>query len=99
MRHDQHQGALAEIGRALVDAYLQAVSTLLGHPLDASSPALHAGAAGGLLHEVLAPRNGGSEPVVCVNARLLVGAERLPAHVLLLPDEASVGVLLRLLTW
>jgi chemotaxis protein CheC len=97
--HEHHLVTLQEIGSALVAAYLQAVSTLLGQPLDASPPDLHTGAAGGLLHEVLAPRDGAAEQVVCVNARLLVGTERLPAHVLLVPDRASLGVLFRILAW
>jgi chemotaxis protein CheC len=95
----RHYHELQDIGETLVAAYLNAVSMVVGKALRAAPSSVHTGAPHGLLGQLLLEGNGAGECVVCVNTRLLVGADRLPAHVLLIPDDASLGVLFRLLQW
>ena len=96
---ERHYRELAEVGQTLVAAYLNAVSMLVGSVLRASPPSLRTGAPHGLLNGIVQEQSGGAECIVCVTTRLLIGADRLPAHVLLIPDDASLAVLFRLLKW
>jgi chemotaxis protein CheC len=96
---ERHYRELQEIGKTLVAAYLNAVSMLLGQVLSASPPTVQTGAPRGLLGRLVQEASPGAEFVVCVNARLLIGADRLRAHLLLIPDHASLAVLFRLLRW
>lgn len=91
--------ALQDIGREVVQAYLNAVSEFLGRRLLPSPPRVWTGGPDGLLDGLLAEHGSRREYVVCVKARLLIGADRLPAHVLLIPDEVSLTVILRALPW
>ena len=96
---ERHYDALEEIGEVVVGAYLNAVSVLLGQPLMPSPPNLRTGMTDGLLSSLLLEQEGAGGWVVCVNARLLIGDERLPAHVLLIPDDGAIAIMLHVLKW
>jgi chemotaxis protein CheC len=92
------QSALREVGNILVGAYINALSELMGLMLIMSPPSIAIDTAQAVLATSYLNFGEHQEYVFAVNTRLGMDANtELGAHFLLLPDEASLKVILRAL--
>lgn len=92
------QSALREIGNILVGAYINALSEMMGLMLIMSPPAIAIDTAQAVLATSYLNFGDHQDYVVAVNTRLGMDTSTdLGAHFLLLPDDASLKVILRAL--
>jgi len=92
------QSALREVGNILVGAYINALSELMGLMLIMSPPAITIDTAQAVLTTSYLNFGEPHDYVFAVNTRLGMDANtELGAHFLLLPDDASLKVILRAL--
>lgn len=91
------QSALKEAGNIIGGAYLNALSDFLGMVILTSVPGLAIDMASSVLLSSTVPVNAHSEYVFCIDTmfRLDIADEALPGHFLLLPDPASLEVILQ----
>lgn len=92
---ETHQSALKEVGNIIVGAYLNALSEFMGKMLIMSVPALAIDMAAAIMTTSYLNFGDAKDYVFCVNTRMLLGDEKLRAHFLLIPDDASLQVMLR----
>jgi chemotaxis protein CheC len=90
-----HQSALKEAGNILVGAYLNALSDFMGMLLITSVPAIAIDMAGAVMTTSYLNFGHDRDFVFCVNTVMLMGEEQVRAHFLLIPDDASLRVMLR----
>jgi chemotaxis protein CheC len=90
-----HQSALKEIGNTIVGAYLNALSDLMGLVLVMSVPSLAIDMAGAVMTTSYINFGDAQDYVFCVNTLMHIGGEQLSASFLLIPDNASLQVILR----
>lgn len=92
------QSTLKEVGNIIVGAYLNALSDFMGMLLIMSVPALAIDMAAAVLATTYINFGDTTDDVFCVNVTMhMEGSAELPAHFLLIPDRASLKVLLRAL--
>jgi chemotaxis protein CheC len=92
------QSALREVGNILVGAYINALSELMGLMLIMSPPAITIDTAQAVLTTSYLNFGEPHDYVFAVNTRLGMDSNtELGAHFLLLPDDASLKVILRAL--
>ena len=92
------QSTLKEVGNIIVGAYLNALSEFMGMLLIMSVPALAIDMAGAVLATSYINFGDTNDYVFCVDVKMnMEGSGELPAHFLLIPDRASLKVLLRAL--
>ena len=90
------QSTLKEVGNIIVGAYLNALSEFMGMLLIMSVPALAIDMAGAVLATSYINFGDTNDYVFCVDVKMnMEGSGELPAHFLLIPDRASLKVLLR----
>lgn len=95
---DLEQSTLMEVGNIIVGAYLNALSEFMGMLLIMSVPALAIDMAGAVMATTYINFGDTYDDVFCVNVKMhMEGTGELPAHFLLIPDRASLKVLLRAL--
>ena len=95
---DLEQSTLKEVGNIIVGAYLNALSEFMGMLLIMSVPALAIDMAGAVLATSYINFGDTNDYVFCVDVKMnMEGSGELPAHFLLIPDRASLKVLLRAL--
>jgi chemotaxis protein CheC len=95
---EAEQSALKEVSNILVGAYINALSEFMGLMLIMSPPAIAIDTAQAVLTTSYLNFGEHHEYVVSVNTRLTMDAAGdLGAHFLLLPDDASLKVILRAL--
>lgn len=96
---EMEQSVLKEVGNILVGAYLNALSEFLGMLLLMSVPAMAIDQAGAVLTSTYLSFGDDDDFVLCIDTRLSMtdGDEPLSAHFLLVPDRASLDVLLQAL--
>ena len=92
---ETHQSALQEAGNIIVGAYLNALSDFMGKLLIMSPPGFAIDMAAAVMTTTYLNFGEARDYVFCVNTRLLLGEERLRAHFLLIPDDASLHLILR----
>lgn len=92
---ETHQSTLKEIGNIIVGAYLNALSDFMGMLLIMSVPAIAIDMAGAVMTTSYLNFGDEKDFVFCVNTVMLMGEEEIRAHFLLIPDDASLGVMLR----
>lgn len=96
---EMEESALKEAGNILVGAYLNGLSEFLGMVLMMSVPELAIDQVGAILSSTYLDFGGDDDFVFCIDTQLEVSeeAEPLPAHFLLVPDIASLEVILKTL--
>lgn len=90
-----HQSALKEIGNTIVGAHLNALSDLMGMVLIMSVPSLAIDMAGAIMATSYINFGHARDHVFCVNTLMRMGGDEVNASFLLIPDEASLRVILR----
>lgn len=90
-----HESALSEVGNIIVGAYLNALSEFMGKLLIMSVPSFAIDMAAAIMTTTYLNFGDAKDFVFCVNTRMLLGNDRLLAHFLLIPDDASLQVILR----
>lgn len=94
---DLEQSALKEAGNILGGAYLNALADFLGMVVLTSVPGLAIDMASAVLMSSSVSAGGRSEYVFCIDTlfRMSTDCEKVPGHFLLLPDPASLEVILQ----
>lgn len=92
---ERHQETLKEIGNIIVGAYLNALSDFMGLLLIMSVPAIAIDMAGAVMTTSYLNFGEEQDYVLCVNTAMILGDERIRGHFLLIPDAASLQVMLR----
>lgn len=92
---ETHQSALREVGNIIVGAYLNALSDFMGKLLIVSPPGFAIDMAAAIMATTYLNFGDTKDYVFCINTRLLLDDEKLRAHFLLIPDDVSLGVILR----
>ncbi|HSJ15946.1 MAG TPA: chemotaxis protein CheC [Longimicrobiales bacterium] len=92
---EAHSSALKEVGNIIVGAYLSALSEFTGKLLLMSVPGFAIDMAAAIMATTYLNFGDAKDYVFCVNTRLHLGEDHLRAHFLLIPDEASLQVILR----
>ncbi|MEX1182328.1 MAG: chemotaxis protein CheC [Gemmatimonadota bacterium] len=92
---DVHQSTLKEIGNIIVGAYLNALSDFMGMLLIMSVPAIAIDMAGAVMTTSYLNFGDDKDFVFCINTEMSMGDEQIRAHFLLIPDDASLQVILR----
>ncbi|MEX0907774.1 MAG: chemotaxis protein CheC [Gemmatimonadota bacterium] len=92
---DVHQSTLKEIGNIIVGAYLNALSDFMGMLLIMSVPAIAIDMAGAVMTTSYLNFGDDKDFVFCINTEMRMGDEQIRAHFLLIPDDASLQVILR----
>jgi chemotaxis protein CheC len=90
-----HQSTLKEIGNIIVGAYLNALSDFMGMLLIMSVPAIAIDMAAAVMTTSYLNFGDTKDFVFCVNTVMLMGDEHMRAHFLLIPDDASLEVIMR----
>lgn len=92
---EEHQATLKEIGNIIVGAYLNALSDFMGLLLIMSIPAIAIDMVGAIMTTSFLNFGEAQDYVLCVNTGLIMGEERIRGHFLLIPDAASLQIMLR----
>lgn len=92
---DEHQATLKEVGNIIVGAYLNALSDFMGLLLIMSVPAIAIDMVGAIMTTSYLNFGEEQDHVLCVNTGMIMGEERIRGHFLLIPDGASLQVMLR----
>lgn len=92
---EMHQSTLKEIGNIIVGAYLNALSDFMGMLLIMSVPAIAIDMAGAVMTTSYLNFGDAKDFVFCVNTVMMMDGAEIRAHFLLIPDDASLGVMLR----
>jgi chemotaxis protein CheC len=92
---EEHQATLKEIGNIIVGAYLNALSDFMGLLLIMSVPAIAIDMAGAIMTTSYLNFGEDQDHVLCVNTGMIMGEERIRGHFLLIPDGASLQIMLR----
>jgi chemotaxis protein CheC len=90
-----HRSALMEIGNIIVGAHLSALSDFMGILLIMSSPDAAVDMAGAVMATSYLNFGGVTDEVFCLETQLTMEEELIRAHLLLIPDEASLPFILR----
>jgi chemotaxis protein CheC len=93
--NDLHQSTLKEIGNIIVGAYLNALSDFMGMLLIMSVPSIAIDMAAAVMTTSYLNFGDTKDFVFCVNTVMLMGDEHMRAHFLLIPDDASLEVIMR----
>jgi chemotaxis protein CheC len=92
---DAHEATLKEIGNIIVGAYLNALSEFMGLLLIMSVPAIAIDMAGAVMTTSYLNFGEEQDHVLCVNTGMIIGDEHIRGHFLLIPDAASLQIMLR----
>ncbi|HSJ08362.1 MAG TPA: chemotaxis protein CheC [Longimicrobiales bacterium] len=92
---EAHQSTLKEIGNIIVGAYLNALSDFMGLLLIMSVPAIAIDMAGAVMTTSYLNFGETRDFVFCVNTIMTMDGAEIRAHFLLIPDDTSLGVMLR----
>jgi chemotaxis protein CheC len=92
---ERHQETLKEIGNIIVGAYLNALSDFMGLLLIMSVPAIAIDMAGAVMTTSFLNFGEEQDYVLCVNTGMSLGDDRIRGHFLLIPDAASLQIMLR----
>lgn len=90
-----HRSTLREIGNIVVGAHLNALSNFMGMLLIMSAPAVAVDMAGAIMTTSFLNFGDSKDYVFCVTTEMTMGEEQLHAFFLLMPDDASLQVILR----
>ena len=90
-----HEATLKEIGNIIVGAYLNALSDFMGLLLIMSVPAIAIDMAGAVMTTSYLNFGEEQDHVLCVNTGMIIGDEHIRGHFLLIPDAASLQIMLR----
>ena len=92
---EAHEATLKEIGNIIVGAYLNALSEFMGLLLIMSVPAIAIDMAGAVMTTSYLNFGEEQDHVLCVNTGMIIGDEHIRGHFLLIPDAASLQIMLR----
>jgi chemotaxis protein CheC len=92
---DVHRSTLKEIGNIVVGAHLNALSNFMGMLLIMSAPAVAVDMAGAIMTTSYLNFGDSKDYVFCVTTEMMMDEEQLHAFFLLMPDDASLDVILR----
>jgi chemotaxis protein CheC len=92
---EMHQSTLKEISNIIVGAYLKASSELMQMLLIMSVPAMAIDMAGAIMTTTFVNFGDERDYVLSVSTRMSLGDEQVQAYFLMIPDEASLQVILR----
>jgi chemotaxis protein CheC len=89
-----HRSALTEVANIIVGAHINALSEFMGMLLIMSAPAIAIDMAGAVMATSYINFGDTKDYVVCVNTVMTMDQERIRAHLMLIPDDASLQVIL-----
>jgi chemotaxis protein CheC len=92
---EMHRSTLMEIGNIIMGAHLSALSEFMGMLLIMSTPGFAIDMAGAVMTTSYLNFGEPRDYVFCVDTLMTMDQEDLHAHFLLIPDDASLGVILR----
>jgi chemotaxis protein CheC len=92
---EMRQSTLKEIGNIIVGAYLNALSDFMGMLLIMSAPAIAIDMAGAVMSTSYLNFGDPKDFVFCVSTEMLMGGDQVRGLFLLIPDDASLNVMLR----
>jgi chemotaxis protein CheC len=92
---EMHQSTLKEISNIIVGAYLKASSEFMEMLLIMSVPAMAIDMAGAIMTTTFLNFGDERDYVLSVSTRMSLGEEQVQAYFLLIPDGASLNVILR----
>jgi chemotaxis protein CheC len=92
---EMHQSTLKEISNIIVGAYLKASSEFMEMLLIMSVPAMAIDMAGAIMSTTFLNFGDERDYVLSVSTRMSLGDEQVQAYFLLIPDGASLNVILR----
>lgn len=92
---ETHEATLKEVGNIIVGAYLNALSDFMGLLLIMSVPAIAIDMAGAIMTTGYLNFGEAQDYVLCVNTGMAMGEDHIRGHFLLIPDAASLHVMLR----
>jgi chemotaxis protein CheC len=92
---DVHQSALMEICNIVVGAHLTALSDFMGMLLITSAPAATVDMAGAVMTTSYLNFGSATDEVFCMNTELIMDDDKIHADFLFIPDDVSLGVILR----
>lgn len=92
---EEHQATLKEIGNIIVGAYLNALSDFMGLLLIMSVPAIAIDMVGAVMTTSYLNFGHEQDYVLCVNTEMIMGEDHIRGHFLLMPDDASLQIMLR----
>jgi chemotaxis protein CheC len=90
-----HCATLKEIANVVVGAHLNALSTFMGMLLIMSAPSVAVDMVGAIMTTSYLNFGEAKDYVFCVTTEMTMGEEQLHAYFLLMPDDASLQVILR----
>lgn len=93
--NEEHQATLKEIGNIIVGAYLNALSDFMGMLLIMSVPAIAIDMVGAVMTTSYLNFGHEQDHVLCVNTEMIMGEDHIRGHFLLMPDDASLQIMLR----
>ena len=92
---DMHRSTLKEVGNIVVGAHLNALSNFMGMLLIMSAPAVAVDMVGAIMTTTYLNFGDSKDHVFCVNTAMTMDDEHMHAYFLLIPDDASLQVILR----
>jgi chemotaxis protein CheC len=92
---EEQQETLKEIGNVIVGAYLNALSDFMGMLLIMSVPAIAVDMLGAIMMTSYLNFGHEQDYVLCVNNEMVIGEAAIRGHFLLIPDDASLQLMLR----
>lgn len=93
--NEMHRSTLKEIANIVVGAHLNALSTFMGMLLIMSAPSVAVDMVGAIMTTSYLNFGDAKDYVFCVNTEMWMDEEQLHAYFLLMPDDASLHVILR----
>lgn len=92
---EMHQSTLKEVANIIVGAYLNALSDFMGLLLIMSVPSIAIDMVGAVMTTSYLNFSDAKDFVFCVSTQMFMGDDEVRAHFLLIPDDASLQVMLR----
>lgn len=92
---EMHRSALMEVGNIIVGAHLNALAEFMSLSLIMSAPAIAIDMAGAVMATSYLNFGTDQDHAFCIHTVMSLGEDSVHAHTLLLPDDASLRVILR----
>lgn len=92
---EMQKSALMEVGNIIVGAHLSALAEFMSLSLFMSAPAIAIDMAGAVMATSYLNFGAEQDHAFCIHTVMSLGDDSVSAHTLLLPDSASLGVMLR----
>lgn len=92
---EMDMSALSEIGNIMVSSYVNSISTLTEMAIDISVPSLNIDMSGALLDAITAEFSEVADKIIFIKEKYFCQDETVYSHMLLLPSNSSLQILLK----